>query len=540
MVDFEVVNLSRLQFALTAMYHFLFVPLTLGLSLLLAIMESVYVMTGRKIWRDMTMFWGILFGINFAMGVATGITMEFQFGTNWSYFSHYVGDVFGAPLAIEGLMAFFLEATFIGLFFFGWNKLTRVGHLAVTWCVAIGSNFPALWILVANAWMQHPVGSRFNFETMRMEVTDFVAVIMNPIAQSKFVHTVSAGYVTGALFVLAISAWYLLRGRHVELATRSMTVAASFGLASALSVVVLGDESGYVTTQHQRMKIAAMEGMWETRPPPAAFTLFGLPNREERTTHAAIEVPWLLGLIATRSVSRVVPGINDLVADGEQRIRAGLTAYDALQRLRQDRSNAAARTALEAESENLGYALLLRRYVEDPRTATPEQIQQAAWSLVPDVATLFWSFRAMVAIGFFQIVLFATAFWFASRRVLAERRWFLWVALFSLPLPWIASQLGWIVAEYGRQPWIIEGVMPTFLGASNVSASYVYASIAGFVLFYTALAVVDVVLLLKYIRIGPTEYWRVPDFGAGHPPDGGMYYQQNLRPAPTRTGEGGG
>ncbi len=537
MIDLEVVNLSRLQFALTAMYHFLFVPLTLGLSVILAIMESVYVMTGRRIWRDMTMFWGILFGINFAMGVATGITMEFQFGTNWAYYSHYVGDVFGAPLAIEGLMAFFLEATFIGLFFFGWDKLTRVGHLAVTWCVAIGSNLSALWILVANAWMQNPAGSRFNFETMRMEVTDFFEVIFNPVAQSKFVHTVSAGYVTGAIFVLSVSAWYLLRGRHIELAKRSMTVAASFGLASALSVVVLGDESGYTTTQHQKMKLAAMEGMWETEPAPAPFTVFGMPNLEEKRTEAAIEIPWVLGLIATRSFSGVLPGINDLVDDGEQRVRSGLIAYDALQRLRQNRDDAAARAELEERVDDLGYALLLRRYVEDPRTATPEQIRQAALDLIPDVPVLFWAFRFMVAIGFFQILLFALAFWFATKRTLDRHRWFLWLALFSLPLPWIASQLGWIVAEYGRQPWIIEGVMPTFFGASNIPAGNVWMSLAGFVLFYTGLAVVDLFLMLRYIRIGPTEYWRVPDIGAGHPVDGGMYYQPplpGLQAAPER------
>src|SRR5690554_4989368 len=241
MIDMDVVALSRLQFALTAMYHFLFVPLTLGLSLIMAIMESVYVMTGRDIWRKATLFWGTLFGVNFAMGVATGVVMEFQFGMNWSYYSHYVGDVFGAPLALEGLMAFFLEATFIGLFFFGWDRLSKVGHLAVTWLVALGANFSALWILIANGWMQYPVGSVFNPDTMRMEVTDFMAVIFNPVAQAKFVHTVSAGYVTGAVFVLAISALFLLKGKHVELARRSMVVAASFGLASALSVVVLGD-----------------------------------------------------------------------------------------------------------------------------------------------------------------------------------------------------------------------------------------------------------------------------------------------------------
>jgi cytochrome d ubiquinol oxidase subunit I len=525
MIDFEVVNLSRLQFALTAMYHFLFVPLTLGLSLLLAIMESAYVMTGRRIWRDMTMFWGILFGINFAMGVATGITMEFQFGTNWAYYSHYVGDVFGAPLAIEGLMAFFLEATFIGLFFFGWDKLTKIGHLAVTWCVAIGSNLSALWILIANAWMQYPVGSRFNFETMRMEVTDFVDVIMNPVAQSKFVHTVSAGYVTGAIFVLSVSAWYLLRGRHTEIAKRSMTVAASFGLASALSVVVLGDESGYVTTEHQKMKLAAIEGMWETHPAPAPFTIVGRPSMEDRETHGALQVPWVLGLIATRSLDEVIPGINDLVADGERRILAGIEGYDALQRLRKDRNDAAAKAALEKAEADLGYALLLRRFVEDPRKATPEQIQAAAWSLVPNVPALFWSFRIMVAIGLYQIILFAVAFWYASRRELTAHRAFLWIALWSLPLPWIAAQLGWIVAEYGRQPWIIEGVLPTFLGVSPIAASNVWMSISGFILFYTGLLVIDLVLMIKYVRIGPSEYWRVPDIGAGHPIDGGMYYQ---------------
>src|SRR5690554_1619646 len=280
MIDMDVVELSRLQFALTAMYHFLFVPLTLGLSVLLAIMESVYVMTGRDIWRRMTMFWGTLFGINFALGVATGIVMEFQFGMNWAYYSHYVGDIFGAPLAIEGLMAFFLEATFIGIFFFGWDRLSKVGHLAITWLVALGANFSALWILIANAWMQNPVGAVFNPDTMRMELTDFPAVIFNPVAQAKFVHTVSAGYVMGAMFVLSISAWYLLRGRHIAIAKRSMVAAASFGLASALSVVVLGDESGYLTTEHQKMKLAAIEGMWETDDPPAGFNLIAWPDRE--------------------------------------------------------------------------------------------------------------------------------------------------------------------------------------------------------------------------------------------------------------------
>ena len=305
MPDMTVVELSRLQFALTALYHFLFVPLTLGLSFLIAIMESVYVMTGRDVWRRMTLFWGTLFGINFAMGVATGIVMEFQFGTNWSYYSQYVGDIFGAPLAIEGLMAFFLEATFIGLFFFGWDKLSKVQHLVVTWLVALGSNLSALWILIANGWMQYPVGAKFNPETMRMEVTDFAAVLFNPVAQAKFVHTVSAGYVCGAVFVMAISAWYLLRGRHLEFAKRSMAVAASFGLAASLSVVVLGDESGYIAGENQKMKLAAIEAMWETEPAPAGFNVFALPDQDTHSNSAQIHIPWVMGLIGTLSLIHI-------------------------------------------------------------------------------------------------------------------------------------------------------------------------------------------------------------------------------------------
>ena len=277
MFDIDPMSLARLQFAMTALYHFLFVPLTLGLSFLLAIMESAYVMTGREIWRDITRFWGKLFAINFAMGVATGITMEFQFGTNWAYYSHYVGDIFGAPLAIEGLMAFFLESTFVGLLIFGWDRMSKLGHLTVTWLVAIGSNMSALWILIANGWMQNPVGATFNPDTMRMELSSVWELLFNPTAQSKFVHTVSAGYVTGAMFVLSISAFYLLSGRHVAFAKRSIIVASAFGLASALSVVVLGDESGYSVTENQKMKLAAIEAMWKTEPAPASFTLFAVP-----------------------------------------------------------------------------------------------------------------------------------------------------------------------------------------------------------------------------------------------------------------------
>jgi len=502
-VAMDVVQLSRLQFGLTAMYHFLFVPLTLGLALLLAIMETVYVMTGREIWREMTKFWGVLFGINFAMGVATGITMEFQFGTNWAYYSHYVGDVFGAPLAIEGLMAFFLEATFIGLFFFGWEKLSKVGHLTVTWLVALGSNLSALWILIANGWMQHPVGARFNPDTMRMEVTDFMSVIFNPVAQAKFVHTVSAGYVTGSVFVLAVSAFYLLRGRNLELAKRSATVAASFGLASALSVVVLGDESGYTVTENQKMKIAAIEAMWDTESAPAPFTVFGIPNQDTHRTEYAVRVPWMLGLIATRSIDKEVPGIKDLVGVAETRIRSGLSAYAALDALKKDRNDEASRKALDEHAADLGYALLLKKIRPDILSANDADITQAAWSTVPAVSPLFWSFRFMVGFGFYFIALFAAAFVLASRRQIDRWRPFLWLALYSLPLPWIAAELGWYVAEVGRQPWVIEGVLPTFLAVSSISAGNVLTTLIGFIVFYSSLAAVDVYLMVRTVRLGP-------------------------------------
>jgi len=503
MVDPIVVDLSRLQFAATAMYHFLFVPLTLGLAFLLAIMESVYVMTGRPIWRSMTLFWGVLFGINFAMGVATGIVMEFQFGMNWSYYSHYVGDVFGAPLAIEGLMAFFLEATFIGLFFFGWDRLKPVTHLAVTWLMALGANFSALWILIANGWMQNPVGAQFNPDTMRMEVTNFIEVIFNPVAQAKFVHTVSAGYVTGSVFVLAISALFLLQERHRDFAKRSMVVAASFGLASALSVVVLGDESGYVATEHQKMKIAAMEAMYETEPAPAALTLFAIPGADGRPAFQ-VQFPWVLGLITTRSIDRDLPGITELVEHAALRIANGLKAYVALQDIRAG-GGEEARAAFDASKADLGYALLLKQYRPDIENATGEEITKAALDTVPDVWPLFWSFRIMVGVGFFFIAFFAFWFWKASRHTLESHRWLLRVAVVALPLPWLAIEAGWLVAEYGRQPWVVEGVLPTFYAASGLHFWDLVISLTFFVTVYTVLAIVMVWLMARVIKAGPTE-----------------------------------
>ncbi len=518
----DVVMLSRMQFGMTALYHFLFVPLTLGLSTLLGIMETVYFITNRPIWRTMTKYWGVLFGINVAMGVATGVTMEFQFGTNWAYYSHYVGDVFGAPLAIEGLMAFFLEATFIGVFFFGWDRISKGAHLTVTWLQALGASFSALWILIANGWMQKPVGAHFNFHSMRMELYDFYAVVFNDVAQAKFVHTIAAGYVTGSMFVLSLSAYFILKGRNIPFAKRSMMVASAFGLAASLCVIVLGDESGYIADHNQRMKVAAMEGMWETEPAPAALTIIGFPNQTTRETTHAIKIPYLLGLIATRSTHTPIYGIIDLVDEARDRVRSGMLAYSALTALQLDPNDKRAESMLEQNQQNIGYGLLLKQYTEDPVTATPELINRAAWDTVPDVVTLFWTFRIMVGCGFFFLALFGTAFYLCQRRRIAQYRWFLRVILFSLPLPWVAAEAGWVVAEYGRQPWVVEGLLPTFMGVSSVSAGTVLASLIGFVFFYTILAVVEFYLMIKYVKMGPDTLFEAQDFS--------VYPQKNDQP----------
>ncbi|RRN66253.1 cytochrome ubiquinol oxidase subunit I [Caulobacter sp. 602-1] len=501
-MDPAVIDLSRLQFALTALYHFLFVPLTLGLSIMLVIMESIYVMTKRPIWRTTTRFWGALFGINFVLGVATGITMEFQFGMNWSYYSHYVGDIFGAPLAIEGLMAFFMEATFVGLMFFGWDKLKPVGHLFVTFMVGLGTNLSALWILVANGWMQNPMGAAFNPDTMRMEVSSFRDVLFNPVAQAKFVHTVSAGYVIAAVFVLGISALYLLKGKYAGVAKRSMTVAAAFGLAASLSVVVLGDESGYALTDNQKMKLAALEAMWETEPAPAGLTAFGIPDLKERKTHAEIKIPYVLGLIATRSFDKPVEGIFQLVAKAQDRIESGVVAYGAVEALKANPKDMTARATFEQHRRDLGYALLLKRYVADPRQAGPDLIVKAAWDTVPPVPVMFWAFRIMAGIGFLMIALFATAFVLVTLRK-HDTKWFLIIAVAAIPLPWISTELGWLLAEVGRQPWAVDGVLPTFLGASSLSVPQLLTSIAAFTLLYGALAVVEIGLIIRTVKKGP-------------------------------------
>ena len=500
-----LVELSRWQFAFTVLYHFLFVPLTLGLSWILFIMESVYVMTGKQIYKDMTRFWGKLFGINFALGVTTGITMEFQFGTNWAYYSHYVGDIFGAPLAIEGLMAFFLESTFVGLFFFGWNRLSKRAHLAVTFLVALGSNLSALWILIANAWMQHPVGAVFNFETMRMELTSFSQLFFNPTAQVKFVHTLGAGYVAASIFVLAISSYYLLKGRDLAFARRSFAVAVGFGLASIMSVIVLGDETGYVVGKVQEVKLAAMEAEWETEPPPSDFTLFGFPDQDAQKTRAEIKIPWAGGIIVTRSIDTPIAGVKDLIAQNRERIRSGMLAYGAMQKIRGGDASAQNRQLFERHQENLGYGLLLKRYTPRVTDATDSQIRQAALDTIPNVAAMFWTFRIMVGLGFYMLALIAVSFYYCAKRVFDQKRWLLKLLLFSLPAPWIAIELGWFIAEYGRQPWTIGGILPTFMSTSSLTVGTVVGSLVAMGALYTVFLIAEMYLMIKFVRLGPSS-----------------------------------
>ncbi|HTV84660.1 MAG TPA: cytochrome ubiquinol oxidase subunit I [Dyella sp.] len=505
MHDITVVELSRLQFAATALYHFLFVPLTLGLSFLLAGMETVYVISGRPIYKQMTQFWGKLFLINFALGVATGLTMEFQFGTNWSFYSSFVGDIFGAPLAIEGLMAFFLESTFVGLMAFGWDRLKPGQHLAVTYLVALGSNLSALWILIANAFMQSPVGATFNPATMRMELTDLPALIFSHDAQAKFVHTSIAGYVTAAVFVAGVSAWYMLKRRHLDMARRSFRMAVLFGLLATAGVITLGDALGFVGAQAQPTKLAAMEGLWRTEPGPMPFNLMAFPSQTEHVNHAQVQIPYALSILVTHSLTGSVPGIDVLEQRAEQRIRHGIPAVEALKTLSLHPGDAQAMATFDAHRDDLGYGFLVKRYADDVATATDAQIAQAAKDSIPNVATLFWSFRAMVVMGLGMLAFFVLALLYTMRDTVHEHRRFLQFAVWMIPVPFLACEAGWLVAELGRQPWTVYGVLPTWMSASTHSVGYMLFSLGGFVTLYTLFIVIEMYLMVRAIRIGPVE-----------------------------------
>jgi cytochrome d ubiquinol oxidase subunit I len=507
MVDDLVVDLSRLQFAATALYHFLFVPLTLGLSFIVAVMETVYVTTGKVIYRQMAQFWGKLLLINFALGVATGLTMEFQFGMNWSYYSSFVGDTFGTLLAVEGLMAFFMESTFIGLMVFGWDRLSKAKHLTVTYLVAIGSNLSALWILVANSFMQDPHGAVFNPVTMRMELSSFSALFFNPDAQAKFVHTVLAGYVTAAIFVCGVSAFYLLRKRHTDLARRSFRIASLFGVLGTAGVLTLGDALGFVGAHAQPSKLAAMEALWKSEPAPMNFNLIAFPSQSEERNLAEVQIPGALSLLVTHSLDGVVPGVDTLQEEAKVRIRNGIPAVFAMQKLSKNPTDPEALAQFEAHKADVGYALLVQRYAPDGdlNRITDADVARAAKDSIPEVWPVFWSFRVMVGAGLLMLGFFVLATIYTLTDKVQDRPGFLRFSVWMIPVPFIACEAGWIVAELGRQPWSVYEILPTWLGASTHSVTYMVFSIIGFVLLYTIFIVIEMFLMLRAIRQGPDD-----------------------------------
>lgn len=484
----ELLFLSRFQFALTACYHWLFVPLTLGLGIVMSVMETLYVRSGDSFWKRTAQFWQKLFGINFAVGVATGIILEFEFGTNWSNYSWFVGDIFGAPLAIEGILAFFMEATFIALMFFGWEKLSRRAHLASTWLTVLGATISAWWILVANSWMQHPVGMEFNPETVRNEMLDFFAVAFSPTAVIKFAHTVLSGWMTGAVFVIAVSCWFLLKRRNVDMAKRSIKVAAIVGLIGSLGCMGAGDASGVDIAKTQPMKLAAAEGL-EQGSNAAPFSI--VPG---------VEIPHMLSILATHDFNGFVPGINDItqsgytsqqgetVRSGAEKIAEGKLALKAFNDYRQLRKTdpAAAEKALEefnAHKSYFGYGYL----------SSPE-------NLVPNVPVVYWAFRLMIGLGSFVVLIFLLALWLGHRQQLERFRLFHYAALLALPCVYIAGQCGWIVAEVGRQPWAIQGLLPVNAGISSLSSGHVVATTCIFAVIFTALLVAEIRIMLRAIR----------------------------------------
>ena len=500
----STVDWSRAQFALTALYHFLFVPLTLGLSFMLAFMETLYVKTGNPEWKRITKFWLRLFAVNFAIGVATGIIMEFEFGTNWANYSWFVGDIFGAPLAIEGLFAFFLEATFFAVMFFGWDRVSKKFHLFSTWMVALGSNLSAFWILVANGWMQHPVGTAFNHETLRNEMINFAQVALSPVGISKFLHTVGGGYITSALFVLGISAYFMLKNKHFQMAKKSFIVAASFGFLSSIFVLFSGDESAYQVAQKQPMKLAAMEGLYKGEV-NAGIVAMGIltpdkkPGDEKEPFIVEIQAPYLLGLMATRGINNFTPGIDDLVYGNEKfnipstqsKIDSGKIALNALENIKlaseknDEKSILENRKILDENMHNFGYG-----YLDKPE------------DIVPPVGLTFYSFHIMVALGSYFIVLFLATLYLSMANRIEKYKKLLWACVFSIPLGYVACEAGWIVAEVGRQPWAIQDLMPVGIAATNLASVNVKLSFLLFVVLFTALFIAEIKIMLKQIKIG--------------------------------------
>ena len=502
-----LVDWSRAQFALTALYHWIFVPLTLGLTFIVAIMETIYVKTGDEWWKKTTKFWMSLLAINFAIGLATGIIMEFEFGTNWSNYSWIVGDIFGAPLAIEGIMAFFMESTFFAIMFFGWDKVSKRAHLISTWLVAIGSNLSALWILVANGWMQHPVGMKFNPDTARFEMENFWDVLFNPNAYSKFLHTISSGYVLASLFVISISSYYLLKRRDIKFAKKSIVVAASFGLLVSLFNLTTGDDAAKTIAKNQPMKLAAMEGLYNGQE-DAPLVAFGILdstkkyNDEKEPFLVEVTIPSALSFLSYSKTQAYIPGIKELI-DGdkkhniisaEEKIAKGKVAVKALKEYKEAKAkedDAKAKEALatfRANEKYLGYG-----YIKDKE------------ELIPNVPITFYSFHTMVSLGSWFIIMFILVLYFSMQNNLELKRWLLKAALWSLPLGYIAQEAGWITAEVGRQPWAIQDLLPVGMATSQISTTSVQITFWLFAVLFTALLIAEVKIMTKQIAIGPKE-----------------------------------
>jgi len=494
---------SRAQFALTALYHWLFVPLTLGLSFIVAIMETIYVRTNSEVWKQTTKFWMTLFAINFAIGLATGIIMEFEFGTNWSNYSWIVGDIFGAPLAIEGLMAFFMESTFFAVMFFGWNKVSKKMHLLSTWLVAIGSNLSALWILVANGWMQNPVGMVFNPDTARFEMANFFNVLFNPVAVSKFLHTVGSGYVMGSLFVVGISSWYLLKNRHVIMAKRSLVVGATFGLLTSIFLILSGDESAHTIAMKQPMKLAAMEGLYDGHK-RAGIVAIGQLNQDKQIGDDrdeflwSIEIPGALSFLGFHHFDAFVPGIDNLVLgdakhnieSASSKIEKGNSAIAALKAYKEAKKSGND-ASIELEKFRKNEAYFGYGYLEKPEDT------------VPPVALTFYSFHVMVGLGTWFLALFFLILYFSMIGKLDDKKLLLYAALFSIPLGYVAGEAGWIVAEVGRQPWAIQDMLPVGMASSQITTAAVQTTFWMFAFVFTALLIAEIRIMSKQVKNGP-------------------------------------
>jgi len=513
-IDMSLVDWSRGQFALTAMFHWIFVPLTLGLSFMVAFMHTIYVRTGDEEWKRITKFWMKLFGINFAIGVATGIILEFEFGTNWSNYSWFVGDIFGAPLAVEGILAFFLESTFIAVMFFGWNKVSKKFHLASSWLTAFGANLSAVWILVANAWMQNPVGTRFNPETARNEMTSFWDVLFSEVAVNKFLHTVMSSFLLASVFVLAVSAWFLIRNREVLFAKRSTVIASVFGVLSAIATIFTGDTSARIVAREQPMKFAAMEALYEgqTHAPLVAIGAMRtdttrIPNPREDFIFK-IEIPSALSYMVFLTPSGFVPGITDLVYGNpdqglmpyEERINRGAVAIQTLKEMKraEERGDEATFTAMKEKFED-------PQWVDDYYRHFGFGYYKGAdmKELIPNVKLNFYSFHIMVILGLHFLILSVIALWLSLKNRWGDKKWLLWVALLTLPLPWIASQAGWLVAEMGRQPWVVYELMPTLSAVTKLKPGAVQLTFWIFLLTFTALFIAEIRIMISQIKKGP-------------------------------------